>query len=458
MLLAVYALAAIAAIHSGGGTCGWRSGEILALSGRLETGGLSGRFARRVETGSGRLFEVDDLGIIVTRNGFDGSVAWAQDGSGGVHDLNSRFARKLAVSMAWLDGRQGCAPSRRDGMMRLGPRVEKGRRFTAWKAAPLDGVPFELWYDARTGHLDRAFFQMSESRLIRHFARWRDIGGGRFVAFEQHDEFPEDEDETIRRIARASVHKAARPADFARPRPPNDVTMLNGRRSTSVPYEDDHRTRIYIPVTLNGKGPFVFELDNGGHNILTTETAEALGLSGTGSFNSTGAGNAVAQSGIARVARLQIGDVLVTDQPMTMRKFNPASNDRSPNPPRAGVLGLELFERFTIAIDRRAKTVTLRPFGSGNRPSGVPIPLVFAEDAPLIAGSYRGHQGDFMLDTGNAGPTIIEDYWARPLGLSAALDTLTLQQFSGGRSGKRSCSPAPSAALLEPRRSSCAIW
>jgi C-terminal processing protease CtpA/Prc len=27
-----------------------------------------------------------------------------------------------------------------------------------------------------------------------------------------------------------------------------------------------------------------------------------------------------------------------------------------------------------------------------------------------------------MLDTGNAGPTIIEDYWARPLGFVAALD------------------------------------
>jgi hypothetical protein len=73
-------------------------------------------------------------------------------------------------------------------------------------------------------------------------------------------------------------------------------------------------------------------------------------------------------------------------------------------------------------IDPRAKTVTLSRFGSTQRPPGVAIPLLFAEDAPLIAGSYRSHRGDFMLDTGNAGPTIIEDYWARPLGLSPALD------------------------------------
>jgi hypothetical protein len=422
MLVAFSALLALGSAHPPvAATCGWRRGEVLEASGEIESGGLTGRVLRRVETRSGRLFEEDDLGVGTTRNGFADGMAWAQDMSGGVHALNARFARRLAVSMAWLDGRQGCAPSRRDGMKRLGTRTADGRRFTAWKASPPGGVPFELWYDARTGRLDRAFFQMTESRLIRHFADWRDIGGRRFVAFAQRDEFPEDEDETVRHIAKANV-RAAAAGDFDPPKPPNDVVVLNGRQSTTVPFEDDHRTRIYIPVFLNRKGPFVFELDNGGHNILTTETAQALGLTAAGSFSSTGAGNAVSESGIARVARIQVGDAVITDQPVSIRKFSAASNDRSPNPPRAGVLGLELFERFVVAIDPKAKTVTLRRFGLADRPGGTAIPLVFAEDAPLIDGSYRGHRGDFMLDTGNAGPTIIEDFWAKPIGLSTALD------------------------------------
>lgn len=416
-----YGLFAVVSSAGGDATCSWRRGEVLEISGEVHIGGLTGRVERRVETGSGRLFEADDLGIIVIRNGFDGAVAWSQDGSGGVHDRDSGFARRLAISMAWLDGRHGCAPSTRDRMTRLGSRRSGGRHFSAWRASPRAGVPFELWYDARTGRLDRAFFQMGESRLIRHFADWRDVGGGRRVAFVQRDEFPEDQDEALRQVVRATVHRAAAPGEFARPEPPKDTAILAGRRSTTVPFEDDHRTRIYIPVTLNGKGPFLFELDNGGHNILTAETAQALGLAGAGSFNSTGAGHAVAQSAIARVARMQIGDAVLVDQPMSIRKFSPSSNDRSPNPPRAGILGLELFERFVVAIDPRAKTVTLSPFGSSEPPSGTPVALVFAEDAPLVAGSYRGHSGDFMLDTGNAGPTIIEDYWARPLGLSAAL-------------------------------------
>jgi hypothetical protein len=399
--------------------CPPHPGEVLEMSGKVETGGLTGELTRRLEAGSGRSFEARDLGFITTRSGFDGKLAWSQDGSGGVHDLNSAFARRLAASMAWLDGRVGCGPSQRGGMTRLGVRTEGRRHFSAWRAAPPGGVPFELWYDARTGRLDRAFFQMAESRLIRHFADWRSVRG-RLVPFLQRDEFPEDEDEVVRRIARASVRGSSTPADFGRPIAPADTTIIGGP-FTSVPFDDDHRTRIYVPVMLNGKGPFTFELDNGGHNILTSETAAALGLARTGSFNSTGAGNAVSQAGIARVGRVQIGKAVITDEPFSVRDFSAASNDRSPKPPRAGILGLELFERFVVAIDPRSKTVILSSFDTLDRPAARPIPLVFTEDAPLIEGSFHGRRGDFMLDTGNAGPTIIEQYWAAPLGLTAEL-------------------------------------
>jgi hypothetical protein len=422
VLHALHGLFAYAAVQGAAAACAWQPGEVLEVSGKVETGGLTGRLVLRVETGTGRLFEEDDLGIVRTGTGFDGSVAWSQDKSGGVHDLNSPFARRLARSIAWLDGQHGCPSPRGAGVTPLASRTEHNRRFARWKVTPAGGAPFELWFDARTGRADRALFQTAETRLIRHFADWRDVGAKRWVAFEQRDEYPEDEDEVVRKITHAAVRKAAARGDFDRPRPPDDAAILHGAQSTTVAFDDDHRTRIFVPVFLNGKGPFAFELDNGGHNILTAETAEAIGLTGAGSFSSTGAGDSVVQAGIARVARIQIGDAVLTDQAVSIREFKPSSNDRTPDPPRAGVLGLELFERFVVAIDARRNTVTLSRFGSNIRPGGTPIPLVFAEDAPLIEGSYLGHRGDFMLDTGNAGPTIIEDYWARLLGLSAALD------------------------------------
>ena len=66
--------------------------------------------------------------------------------------------------------------------------------------------------------------------------------------------------------------------------------------------------------------------------------------------------------------------------------------------------------------------------------SGDKLALKFAEDAPLIAGSFAHRPGDFMLDTGNAGPTIIEDFWAQ--GLTAGLQQLFRQLRAAGRGGE----------------------
>jgi hypothetical protein len=402
--------------------CAWRPGEVLTLSGTVRSGGLDGTVRRRVELGRGRLFERTDLGVVANAHGYDGRLAWSQDVSGATHDLDSGFARALAVSQAWLDARQGCAPSAGPTAERLAGREADGKSFEAWRVTPRGGAPMELWYDARTGRLDRALLQTAETRLIRHFDDWREVGRGRLVAFAQRDEFPEDEDEVVYRFTRARLAPRAAKADFRRPPRPHDVRMLGGARATTVPFEDDHRTRVYVPVYLNGKGPFTFELDNGGHFIVSEDTAKAAGLTAAGAFNSTGAGTAVAKTGFARVKSLRIGQAEIVDQPARVRALSAAANDRGPRPPRAGLLGLELFERFVVGIDQRARTVTLRPLGAPYpKPKGTPLPLVFAEDAPLVAGAYQGVAGDFMLDTGNAGATIVEDFWASAHGLTPAL-------------------------------------
>jgi PDZ domain/Aspartyl protease len=413
MLMLMLLAATAAGRPAAAAQCQWRPGESLRAEGEVRTGGLTGRFGRVVEIGTGRLRETTDLGIVTTRRGFDGQLAWTQDGSGGVHSLNASFARRLAVSRAWLDGRQGCPAAPGPTMRLLARREEGGRSFTAWQASPAGGAPFELRYDAASGRLDRALLQLPESRLIRHYSDWRDVGGGRLAAFAERDEYPEDEEVVEVRLVRAVLRPHAASSDFARPVPPDDVTMPPGRSSTSLPYQDDHGTRIYLPVYLNDQGPFLFELDNGGHNVVSAETARALGLSSTGSFSATGAGNAVAQTGIARISRMRIGDLMLRDQPVSIRSFSAASNDRSPNPPRAGILGLELFERLIVSIDRRRRVVTFGRFGTLPRPRGTALPLLFDEDAPLVAGSYGDRTGEFMLDTGNAGATIIEDHWAQ---------------------------------------------
>ena len=175
-----------------------------------------------------------------------------------------------------------------------------------------------------------------------------------------------------------------------------------------------------MPVTIDGHGPFTFELDSGGHLILTAETAEALGLRPVGQLSSTGAA-AVMRAGYVKLRELRIGDAVMRNQPAKVLPLPRWSSDRGTHSPRAGIIGLELFERFVVSIDPKAKTVTLSDPAVASTHAGIPLALRFAEDAPLVEGGYAGRAGDFMIDTGNAGPTIIEHLWAAANGLTARL-------------------------------------
>ena len=396
-------------------SCTWKPGELIRITGDVEQGGLRGTFSRSLALASGRFAEQVDLGIVKSGRGFDGRLAWSQDASGASHYLNSDFARRLSVSEAWVSANVGCPPPIRSSRATHVGK-DAGSGLDVWRLTPSQGAPIELWYKHDSGQLERAVFRYSENTLIHHYSDWREVAPGKLLPFIQRDEDPEDESETTyevrhtERITKASFTPARRPID----------ARIELASSTTIPFEDDGRRRIYLPIYLNGKGPFEFELDNGGHFILTEATADALGLQPQGSFASTGAGNQVHHAGYVRVANLRVGKAEVVNQ--TAKVLPLANNDRGNLRPRAGILGLEFFEQFIVAIDHRNKSVTLRlisdpPHGH----KGHPIPLLFDEDAALVHGGYENATGNVMLDIGNASPTIVEDYWAFEHGLRGKL-------------------------------------
>ena len=404
--------------------CGWQSGDLLSVEGAVTEGGLEGHFTRVVEIGSGRFSEQRNYGLLSNGTGNDGQQAWSQDVSGAAHVLDSDFARQLARSEAWLRGNQDCAQTRGAHVELLAPAVEGASRFDVKRITPPRGAPVEVWYDSTSGLPNRAILQYAENRLVRYYDDWRDVGAARRVAFKEVDEDVEDESRTTFIVHEASVRKVHGNSLFRMPATPQDVHFLDRTNPSSVPYEDDHRTRIYIPVSLNGKGPFTFELDSGGHFILAQKTVAALGLTPQGAFSSTGAGVRVFKAGYVHLNSVRIGTAEILDQAAKVLPLTDQSNDRGSKPPRAGILGLELFERFCVSINRTERIVTLEAACAiAPTPPWVGLPIRFDEDAPLVSGSFLGADGEFMIDTGNAGATIIEQVWARQRGLAKFFDS-----------------------------------
>jgi hypothetical protein len=398
---------------------GWTQLFAVEVTGSIGQGGLKGRHSFLLDPRDGRSVTVEDFGGFSEASGFDGQVGWTRDRSGGSHDLNAAAAHAISTTEGWLFRRGWC--SRGDTSIETTAESREGAgALRAWQVTPRDGIPVILRFDATTGLLREAEYRLWGNRLIRHYDDWRAVERGVMVPFSERDEDPEDEDTEVITLSEVKLNAGRPPASaFARPPPPADSEIRGGAASTTVSYEDDGGARLYVPVFVNERGPYAFEIDTGGHLIVGKELAATLGLGSVGSFSSTGAGTAITQAGVAPKVEIRIGEALMRAQVAKVRSF---ANDRiSSRPARAGLLGLELFERFAVQVDRGAKTITLTPLAKFTGGSGTALPIHFIEDAPLTAGAYDGHPGEFEIDSGNAGPTIIEGYWSHQLGLDVAL-------------------------------------
>ena len=400
---------------------GWNRIAGLWLGGSTELGGLEGSLRVTVDTRTGRYVTEHDYGLYSRADGFNGQMGWSRDRSGGSHDLDSSAARAVSATLAWLARRGWCDPTpNATHSVRL---PDAGSEESAWEVTPPGGSPAILRF-ARPGGLLRNFeIRLPFNRLIRHFDDWRRAGDGVLVAWSQSDEDPEDASLETLTVTSIKVSRRSPPADrFVRPPLPADFAILNGARSSTVTYEDDGIGRIFVPVFVDGQGPLAFEVDTGGHLVLSEQTAATLHLRAAGNFSNTGAGTGIDHGGLVRTQEIRVGTAIIRNQVAKVRRLPQAANDRGSHAPRAGILGLELFERFVVQLDRARRTFTLTPIASfKGTPPGIALAIHFNEDAPLVSGTFDGIAGEFELDSGDAGPAIVEGYWATQQGLDQGL-------------------------------------
>ena len=135
---------------------------------------------------------------------------------------------------------------------------------------------------------------------------------------------------------------------------PTDARIDNAEGRVTVPIQvlNNH---VYLPVMVNGKGPFLCIFDTGGHSLLTPETAKALAVKAEGDSPGTGAGEGVVDAGFVKGVDFQVGDLSFTGQTVTVLPFASKAVEGFDE---QGMLGFELARRFVTVIDYGAKTIT----------------------------------------------------------------------------------------------------
>jgi tetratricopeptide (TPR) repeat protein len=142
----------------------------------------------------------------------------------------------------------------------------------------------------------------------------------------------------------------------------------------------DPRVRIrMIALELNGRGPYLFDIDSASADFLTLSPllAEELGLPLAGSSTATGVGTGEAPVRFSMLDKVALGGIAFRNVPVMVSDLHPFKGLKK------GLLGTALLKRFNVTIDVGKKVMDLYPLERPDLLAAAIDPAAVAADVPL---------------------------------------------------------------------------
>jgi len=389
-----------------------------AMGGQPEAGTVSAEYAYHGQGMSGSVRSVFDLhtghfidtqaiGLVRGTTGYDGQVPWMRDLSDAVTAQQGGDRILLAVNQAYRNANRWWQPGHGGALITYAGRdTVDGAALHHLTVTPQGGKRFEAWFDAATHLLSRveevqAFMTIRTTYSdYRTQERTQDRPQGRTRVPQRIvvDNGTGEANLQVLTLTRLGVTQPLPATAYTLPREAPTGAAIEGGHSVTLPFRllNNH---IYIEAQVNGKGPYNFMIDTGGHTILTPRVIADLGLSSHGEATAVGAGEKVASSGYAKVDDIRLGSLHLRDQvAITLDIYDPAIEGLRVD----GMLGFELFLRFAVRIDYGAQTLTLTDparFDAGD--AGTAVPFTFYDHLPQVEGKLGDLPARFNIDTGS---------------------------------------------------------
>jgi hypothetical protein len=172
--------------------------------------------------------------------------------------------------------------------------------------------------------------------------------------------------------------------------------------------------RVFVPVTVNGRGPFQFIVDTGAPEFtLSQETLAAIGAKVSGTTTGSGVGEKTQTGWRARVAEFRLADWTRRDVAVEAYSLK-ALSDAIGFSHFDGVAGKPLFDRFTIDFDFEKSVLHLiEPVAFVPPKGAIVVPFTIYQDfLPLVQGTVGGVSGRFIVDLGDRSAlTLYGPFW-----------------------------------------------
>lgn len=380
---------------------------------RLTTGGMTGKVERWVDIRSGRSYLRYAVGTLTGAQGFDGKVAWSEDGSGQSRPEISSVGKELAANAAYRDRLAFWYPERGRARIEFKEHATVGAQgYDVVTLTPEGGRPFEFWINSDNRVIERLVESEGAETRIEIFSEYRDVQGVKLPFRVRALRGKDVQQEEIVNVEEIVYNAPIDGIAFGQPGAPvADWTFPDGRKAVDVPVElaNGH---LYVQARIDGKGPFRLLLDTGGVNVMVPELAQSLGLASGGRLPGIGAGEAKGDVELAKVRTLEIGGITLTDQIFAVIPLRPYAR-RVEGVELDGLVGYEFFRRFPAKIDYENGRITFyEPSGFRYAGSGTPLPFRFNGHIPQVDATLDGVPGVFDLDTGaRTSLTLAGPFW-----------------------------------------------
>jgi hypothetical protein len=377
----------------------WDDQAVLKTDSVLTGQGMTGTDASIVDLKDGRSVDHDVLGPATGANGYDGKQAWEQDSSGSVNIESGGDAMPLAINGAYRDANLWWRPDFGGAAVVLdSAKTEDGATYDVLTITPKNGKPFDAWFDATTHLLARTIEKQGSQTVTSMFSDYRQLDGVQ-IPYKTVIDTGNGAKYLQTVIVTQAQFTATQPDSVYAPPTVTvtDFSLPHGSTQTRIPFKllNNH---IYADVTVNGHGPMLFIFDTGGHDIVTPETAKAMGMKVEGAMPGSGAGEGVKDFGLTKVDTLQVGDATFNHQVFGVLDFIPQAVE---GVDFKGMIGFEVFKRFVTRIDYTTGKITLIDPKSFNPVgAGTPVKFVFNGDLPQVDGTFEGIPAKFDIDTG----------------------------------------------------------
>jgi hypothetical protein len=377
-----------------------RSIKVIHAKGSVVAAGLSGSGDNWNEIGGIReasLFSTPPLG---GGSGWNGNESWNLDQTGLVIVDGSVLGRSSALNQAYFGNYELWTPNYGGATVAWGgSKSEKDESYDVLTVTPpKSSLPIDVWFDRAT-HLPMKMVQTAGPLVTTTTMADFKLVDGLMIPYRV-DTSTNAGDSTSFSATSVEANPPGGAAHLAAPKSsPDDFSIADGAMEVSVPIKVSEN-HVYLDVMLNGKGPFHFELDTGGANVVDPAVTKDLGVAGGGSIQVTGVGSASSDSSLAVIKTLQIGNALVTNQVFVVLPIA-KSVGMVHGMAMDGVIGYEVLSRFVTTFDYENKKIVFHMPGSYMPPPKTTvIPIVLYGTQPQFACSIDKVPTACTLDTG----------------------------------------------------------